>query len=169
VSDRTGARVLLFDRRGHGSSPGEADLAAEPGDLVSAVGLLRRRGARRVALVGSSMGNSVTFAALDDLSNPPCALVAISPVLTTSDSSGTVDGRARVPYPPGVWVTWEEQNPLIVADARLIVSHARAQRLPAAHVHGVDTHDHSIRLVQNHPDVRSFVRQAIRSCSRRGA
>jgi pimeloyl-ACP methyl ester carboxylesterase len=165
VADRTGVRVLLFDRRGSGSSPGHADLSAEPGDLVSAVDYLHRAGARRVALVGSSMGNSVTFAALGQLPTPPCALVAISPVLVSSDSGGTVDGRARVGYPPSIWVTWEQQNPRIVADARLILTRARAQRLPAPHVHPVDTHDHSIGLVSNHPDVRAFVVNAIRSCT----
>src|SRR3954452_22114587 len=107
VARHTGARVLLFDRRGRGSSPGEGDLTAEPGDLVAAVDLLRQQGADRVALVGSSMGNSVTFAALDELSPQPCALVSISPVLVASDSHGTVDGQADVPYPREVWITWE--------------------------------------------------------------
>jgi pimeloyl-ACP methyl ester carboxylesterase len=165
VADATGAGVLLFDRRGRGSSPGEADLAAEPGDLAAAVDVLRRGGTHRVAVVGSSMGNSVTFAALGDLASPPCALVAISPVLVASDSRGTVDGRGGGPYPPNIWVTWEEQNPSIVANADLIRSRARDRHLPLPHLHGVDTSDHSIRLVQNHDDVRAFVIEAIRSCS----
>jgi len=167
VAERTGARVLLFDRRGAGSSPGDADLTAEPGDLADAVALLRRQGAHRVAVVGSSMGNSVTFAALDTLRPAPCALVAVSPVLVSSDSHGTVDGRQADRYPPSLWLTWEEQNPAIVADVAHIRARARDQQNPAPHLHGVDTHDHSIRLVEEHGDVRAFLLQAIRSCSDR--
>jgi pimeloyl-ACP methyl ester carboxylesterase len=167
VADRTGARVLLFDRRCAGSSPGDADLSAEPDDLADAVALLRRQGAHRVAVVGSSMGNSVTFTALDTLRPKPCALVAISPVLVSSDRHGTVDGRRADHYPPSLWLTWEEQNPAIVADVAHIRARARSQRNPAPHLHGVDTHDHSIRLVEEHGDVRAFVLEAIRSCSDR--
>jgi pimeloyl-ACP methyl ester carboxylesterase len=165
VARHTGARVLLFDRRGRGSSPGEGDLTAEPGDLVAAVDLLRQQGADRVALVGSSMGNSVTFAALDELSPQPCALVSISPVLVASDSHGTVDGRADVPYPREVWITWEEQNPSIAANVELIRARARHQHIPPPHLHGVDTYDHSIQLVDNHQDVRAFILQAVHSCT----
>jgi pimeloyl-ACP methyl ester carboxylesterase len=164
VADQTGARVLLFDRRGRASSPGDEDLSAEPADLADAVDALLRRGAERVAVVGSSMGNSVTFAALDDLASPPCALVAISPVLASSDSGGTVDGRTGAPYPRNIWVTWEEQNSGVRADAELIQSRAADQSLPV-HVHSVDTDDHSIGLVEQHDDVRAFVLDAIRSCS----
>jgi pimeloyl-ACP methyl ester carboxylesterase len=168
VARHTGARVLLFDRRGRGSSPGEGDLTAEPGDLVAAVDLLRHEGADRVAVVGSSMGNSITFAALHDLSPQPCALISISPVLVSGDSHGTVDGRADVPYPREVWITWEEQNPSIAANVELIQSQARHQHLPAPHLHSVDTHDHSILLVDNHVDVRAFLLQAVRSCTGQG-
>jgi len=130
VADRDRARVLLFDRRGHGSSPATADLSAEPDDLAEAVGFLRRHGVRRVVVAGSSMGNSVTFAALDELPVRPCALVAISPILRSSDSHGTVDGRAADSYPPNIWITWEEQNPVIVADAEHIEARAHRQHLP---------------------------------------
>jgi pimeloyl-ACP methyl ester carboxylesterase len=165
VAARTHARVLLFDRRGHGSSPGGEDLVVEPRDLADAVGFLRRSGVRRVAVVGSSMGNSVTFAALGDLPARPCALVAISPVLVSSDAGGTVDGRAPVRYPSNVWITWEEQNPFIAREVGRIEARARHQHLPAPHLHAVDTHDHSIVLVDRHRDVRAFVLAAIRSCS----
>ena len=165
VAAQTRARVLLFDRRGHGSSPGADDLPAEPRDLADAVGFLQGRGLRRVAVVGSSMGNSITFAALGDLPVRPCVMVAISPVLVSSDARGTVDGRAPARYPSNIWITWEEQNPVIVANARRIERRARHQHLPAPHLHGVDTHDHSIVLVDHHSDVRAFVLDAIRSCS----
>jgi pimeloyl-ACP methyl ester carboxylesterase len=164
VGEQTGARVLLFDRRGRGSSPGASDLTAEPGDVAAAVALLRSNGVRRVALVGSSMGNSVTFSSLKDLPAQPCALVAISPVLAAGDSKGMLDARAVRHYPRNIWVTWEAQNPAIVADVDHIRSQADAQGLPEPRLHGVDTHDHSIGLVDRHPDARDFVLDAIRSC-----
>jgi pimeloyl-ACP methyl ester carboxylesterase len=163
VADATGARVLLFDRRGQGSSPGESDLTAESADLASAAALLRRRGVDDVAIVGSSMGNSVTFSALDQLP-PPCALVAISPVLVSSDSHGTVDGTAMAALPDNVWVTWEQQNGDIVANADLIQSESDAQGGPPPRLLPVDTSDHSIGLVENHDEVRDFVIDAIDSC-----
>ena len=163
VADATGARVLLFDRRGQGSSPGESDLTAEAADLASGAALLRRRGIDDVALVGSSMGNSVTFSALDQMP-PPCALVAISPVLVSSDSHGTVDGTAMPALPDSVWVTWEQENGDIVANADLIRSRADAHGGPPPQLLPVDTADHSIGLVEHHDEVRDFVVDAIDSC-----
>lgn len=164
LAEATGARVLLFDRRGRGSSPGEADLTAERADLASAVTLLRDRGADEVGLVASSMGNSVMFSALGQVSPPPCAVVAISPVLTASDSVGTVDGTPMERLPDNVWVAYEEQNDSIVAGAELIGSRADELGVSPPHLLPVDTPDHSIGLVQNHDEVRDFVVDAIGSC-----
>jgi pimeloyl-ACP methyl ester carboxylesterase len=164
VAEATGAQVLLFDRRGRGSSPGEPDLIAEPADLASAVDMLRRRGVDEVALVASSMGNSVTFAALGQLPSPPCVLVAVSPVLVASDSHGTVDGTSMTGRPDDVWVTYEEQNSDIVANADFIESRAAEQGQPPPQLLPVDTDDHSIGLVENHEEVRDFVVDAIESC-----
>jgi pimeloyl-ACP methyl ester carboxylesterase len=164
VAEATGARVLLFDRRGQGSSPGESDLTAEPADLAGAAELLRRRGMDDVALVASSMGNSVMFSALGRLPTPPCALVAISPVLVSSDSHGTVDGTSMAGLPDNVWVTWEEQNGDVADNADLIQSRASDLGVPAPRLLPVDTDDHSIGLVHNHDEVRDFVVDAIDSC-----
>jgi pimeloyl-ACP methyl ester carboxylesterase len=164
VAEATGARVLLFDRRGQGSSPGESDLTAEPGDLAGAAELLRRHGMDDVALVASSMGNSVMFSALGRLRTPPCALVAISPVLVSSDSHGTVDGTSMAGLPDNVWITWEEQNGDVADNVDLIQSRASDLGAPSPHLLPVDTDDHSIGLVQNHDEVRDFVVNAIDSC-----
>jgi pimeloyl-ACP methyl ester carboxylesterase len=169
LAEATGARVLLFDRRGRGSSPGEADLTAEPADLADAVGLLRNRGVDEVGLVASSMGNAVAFSALGRLSPQPCVVVAVSPVLTASDSVGTVDGTSMERLIDNVWVAYEEQNDSIVAGADLIESRADEMGLPPPQLLPVDTADHSIGLVQNHDEVRDFVVDAIGSCQRVGS
>ena len=100
--DATGVRVVLFDRRGQGSSPGEAGLALEPLETAIVAAWSRETGADEVVLVASSMGNSVTFAALEAIDDAVCALVSISPVLTSADASGQVDGRSPTALPPAV-------------------------------------------------------------------
>ena len=166
VAAATGDRVLLFDRRGRGSSPADGgNLSAEPGDTLKAVQLLRDQGALDVALVASSMGNSIMFAAVPDVSPPPCAVVSISPVLTSRDSHGLVDGSTLRGLPPSLWVTYETGNGSIVTSAQLIASRADHQDLPAVHELGVDTSDHSRQLILKHPEAAAFVTEAIESCS----
>jgi pimeloyl-ACP methyl ester carboxylesterase len=164
VADATGARVLLFDRRGSGSSPGDANLGAEPDDVLTAVKLLNDEGTTQVALAGSSMGNSVMFTALDRMASAPCAVVSISPVLTASDGHGTVDGTVMDRLPANVWLTWEHENSAIMSNAELILSRSRDEGLPTPNVLEVDTGDHSIGLVNKHPEVRDFLVEAVRSC-----
>ena len=163
--ERTGARVLLFDRRGRGSSPAADGLVAEPGDTVLAVRRLRQSGQRRVALVASSMGNSVMFATLPLLPEPPCAVISVSPVLTAADASGVVDGGRLRSLPANLWVTWEQGNPGIAAEAGRIVAAARSQQLPAPRQLAVDTDQHSRQLVLNHREVQDFLVEGVGSCA----
>ncbi len=165
VAEATGARVLLFDRRGRGSSPGGGNLAAEPSDTVLAVDRLRETGVDRVALVASSMGNSIMFAAVEQVHPAPCALVSISPVLVSGDGSGTVDGRSWDGLVNEVWVTWEEQNAAIVSNATLILDRAATLGVVDPHALGVATSDHSRQLILNHPEAAAFVTDAIASCA----
>lgn len=160
----TGVRVLLFDRRGQGSSPGEPGLVHEPDDLARAVEEVRAAGVDRVVLVASSMGNSVTFAALEQITSEVCAVVSVSPVLTSADGSGRADGRSPAPLPASVFTTWETDNPAIAANADRLTTLAdeqgsRVSELP------VDTDDHSLALVRNHDEVRDFVTAAVASCA----
>ncbi|WP_162799223.1 alpha/beta hydrolase [Nocardioides sp. 616] len=160
----TGAQVLLFDRRGRGSSPAAAGLAHEAEDLAGAVAGLRADGVEEVVLVASSMGNSVMFSALALLTEPPCAIAAISPVLVSRDGSGTVDGSDPGPLPP-TWVTWETRNDVVSGNAATLV--ARAGLPSPVHPLPVDTEDHSRQLVANHPRAAEFVLEAVLSCADR--
>lgn len=126
VAAETGTRVLLFDRRGRGSSPAEGDLGKEPDDTRIAVDYLRASGTPQVAVAASSMGNSIMFSALPDLEPAPCAVLAISPVLVSGDANGIVDGSGLRDLPENVWVTWEEGNPGVVANATRILAQARS-------------------------------------------
>lgn len=158
-----GVRVLLFDRRGQGSSPGEPGLASEPDDLVAAASLARGDGAEEIVLVASSMGNSVTFSALPALDadgQSICAVVSISPVLT----SGALDGRSPTPLPATTWVTWESPDARITDFAESLQRDAERQG-GTARMLPVDSEHHSLALVKNHDDVRAFVSEAVGSCA----
>ncbi|WP_181312244.1 alpha/beta hydrolase [Nocardioides campestrisoli] len=166
VAAATGVRVLVFDRRGRGASPAEESLTEEPADTVAAVRHLRGSGAQEVALVGSSMGNSVTLSALPLLGRDeaPCALVAISPVLTSADERGRLDGSAADPLPAATWVTWETQGAGVSASAELLAARAVEQGSALREL-GVDTADHSRQLVATHPEAAELVIDAVASCS----
>lgn len=110
IAAENGARVLLFDRRGAGSSPVEGNLTAEAGDTLVAVQTLRETGVRRVALVASSMGNSIMYTALPSVRPRPCAVISISPVLVSADAHGAVDVSALPTLSSNLWVTWETGN-----------------------------------------------------------
>lgn len=165
VAEATGARVLLFDRRGHGSSPGEGNLSAEPGDTLRAIDRLRHEGQHEVAMVASSMGNSIMFTTGPRVSPAPCAVASISPVLTASDNNGALDATPLLGLPDNLWVTWESEGTGVSANARAIQRAALEQRLPAPRTLPVDTSDHSLGLVNNHAEVREFLIEAISSCS----
>lgn len=163
IADEHSVRVLLFDRRGQGSSPGETGLASEPDDLVGAVSLARSEGAEKVVLVASSMGNSVTFSALPAFEKESieiCAVVSISPVL----SSGPLDARSPESLPATTWITWESRNAGIVTTAETLAGNAERQGVQARML-PVDTDDHSLALVKNHDDVRAFVSDGVGSCA----
>jgi pimeloyl-ACP methyl ester carboxylesterase len=56
-----GYRTLAFDFRGYGDSGGQRELSALPLDVAAAAAFLRERGARRVVLVGASMGGTASL------------------------------------------------------------------------------------------------------------
>ncbi|MBE7323425.1 alpha/beta fold hydrolase [Nocardioides sp. Y6] len=157
LSAATGVRVLLFDRRGQGSTPGDDDLAAEPDDLAAAVALARTDGAQDVVLVASSMGNQSAWAAVDRVGDV-CAVVSISPVVPVSAAEDAIR------LPRAVWVTHEEQDDTIAATAQGLLAAAR-EAGATTHDLAVDTDDHSLALVENHDEVADFVTEAVASCA----
>jgi pimeloyl-ACP methyl ester carboxylesterase len=86
-----GYRVLVYDARGFVSSPptrvrkGRHDL-----DVAGAVRELRRRGARRIVLVGGSLGAMSSIVAGADVTPPVAGVVAVSP----GDVFAGLDARA---------------------------------------------------------------------------
>jgi pimeloyl-ACP methyl ester carboxylesterase len=76
---RAGYRVLAFDARGVGDSTGTSSLdpAARAADIEAAVRFARRQGARRVVVMGSSLGAIATLRAAR--SEDFAAVVGVSP------------------------------------------------------------------------------------------
>ena len=159
IAEETGARVLLFDRRGRGSSPGEGNLPAEVGDTLTAIGWLRDHGAERVGLMASSMGNSVMFAALPGIDPAPCVVASVSPVLVSGDGNGTVDGTGLSALPDNVWVVAETQNDAVASYAERVVAAAGTD-----HYLAIDTDAHSFGLVRDNPEAADFLVAAVASC-----
>lgn len=91
---RKGYRVLAFDFRGSLSSPSPRrgktrfDL-----DVIAAVRHLRRGGARRVAIIGGSLGATAAIVAASRLEPQPNAVVAVSP----TTSFGPLNALAAAP------------------------------------------------------------------------
>lgn len=93
VLARAGYRVLIFDFRGFGLSrrgPTGDYLA----DIRGAASELRRRGAERVVLMGSSFGATAVLSAAPTVRPRPAGVVSVSPLLTLS-------GRVSSFSPPG--------------------------------------------------------------------
>jgi pimeloyl-ACP methyl ester carboxylesterase len=96
---RLGYRTLVFDLRGFVSSPrtrqrqGRHDL-----DVVGAARELRRRGVRRVGLVGGSLGAMAVVAAAPQIAPAVDGIIAASPGLVFRDlDAGAAAPGVRVP------------------------------------------------------------------------
>jgi pimeloyl-ACP methyl ester carboxylesterase len=84
VLARAGFRVLMLDFRGFGLSrrgPTGDYLA----DIRGAAAELRRRGAERIVLMGSSFGATAVLSAAPTVEPRPAAVISVSPLLTLHD------------------------------------------------------------------------------------
>ena len=94
---RRGYRVLVFDFAGFGDSRPGPDSRVD-NDVIAATAELRRRGAERVVLIGSSMGGSAVLAAATRIRPPVAGVVSLSgPSGYGGVESGEAMARLRVP------------------------------------------------------------------------
>jgi pimeloyl-ACP methyl ester carboxylesterase len=95
---RKGFFVFAFDFRGHGFSKGTVRFGRLPGDVAATVKIVRRLGARRVVLVGSSMGGIASIVAAPNLRPPVNGVVSLSAPAAWNGLSGTAAAaRLRAP------------------------------------------------------------------------
>lgn len=73
----SGYRALVFDMRGYGASAGVANVNPHR-DVIAAAAELRRRGARKIVLVGASMGGTGVVGAAPAIRPPVSGVVDLS-------------------------------------------------------------------------------------------
>ena len=143
---RHGVRALLFDLRCFGGSPcPRGGRGRATTDVAAAMAELRRRGARRVALVGASMGGAIAVVAAARLQ--PAAVVDLSGERNTTGLTPGIDADAGAAAPgvtaPALFAVARGDRYVPVADMRLVARRARAATkriivLPAVVGHGWD-------------------------------
>jgi pimeloyl-ACP methyl ester carboxylesterase len=111
-----GYRVLAFDFAGFGDSqPASGGDARVDTDVVAAAEQLRRRGADRIVLIGSSMGGTAVLSAATRIRPPVAGVVSLSgPTWFQGVDAGAAASRLRVP----VLLVVGADDALFVDDAR---------------------------------------------------
>jgi pimeloyl-ACP methyl ester carboxylesterase len=126
-----GYTALVFDFEGYGDSrPGSGPDARIDTDVVAAAGQLRRRGADRIVLIGSSMGAAAVLAAAPRIRPPVAGVVSLS----GPGAFGAVNAWAAMPglRRPVLFVAGADDQPFVgaaramyrragAADKRLLV------------------------------------------------
>jgi pimeloyl-ACP methyl ester carboxylesterase len=140
---RHGVQALPFDLRCFGSSPCPAGRGHATTDVAAAMTELRRRGARRIALVGASMGGAIAVVAGAQLH--PAAIVDLSGERDTTGLTPGIDANAGAAAPhvtaPALFAVAREDRYIPVADMRAVARHTRSKIkrvvvLPASAGHG---------------------------------
>jgi pimeloyl-ACP methyl ester carboxylesterase len=94
----SGYQVLAFDFAGSGDSqPGSGEVRVDD-DVVAAAEQLRRRGAERIVLIGSSMGGTAVLSAATRIRPPVAGVVSVSGSASFQGvDAGAAVERLRVP------------------------------------------------------------------------
>lgn len=135
-----GWTAIAYDARGVGGSGGERDGDRRP-DLRAAVARARADGARRVVLVGASMGGGLSLALAGELDAD--GVVSLSTPAGAYDAAAAVGGLRGTPM---LFVGAAGDHPY-VDDARAMA--AAAELAPVV----VDGDRHGTGMVLAHPDL----------------
>jgi dienelactone hydrolase len=150
LSHQLGSDFCEF--RGSGSSDaGKASPARLDRDVIAGAGELRRLGARRVVIVGASMGGTASLVAAPELRPAPKLVVSLS----GPSYFGGLDASKAVPRFRGpVLFAAGADDDGFPSDARTLY---RASPTPAKRLLIVGGGDHGSALVTYHPRVRSVL------------
>jgi hypothetical protein len=180
VASATGVQVLILERRGKGSSPGKRNYLLGPGDVASGVNYLQAHGARKIVVVGSSLGTLFAFigssptgprdavrpsdASSAVVGQPPCAVALVSPLLSWSANGGELRNLDVRSLQSKVFITYESRNATIADDADQVKARATAVGATVVQTVAVDTKDHGLRLVREHPEAFAVLKAAVDAC-----
>jgi pimeloyl-ACP methyl ester carboxylesterase len=149
-----GLRVLDLDLRcfGLSSCPGGDAKARVADDIAAAVGELRRHGAKRVALVGASMGGTAVLVAGVTVRPPVAAVVSLSGERDPTNLTGLpLDAGAAVPHldAPTMYVVATQDRYVSVDDTRALYRATRATDKRIEVLSGSNAGLHGWQLLSN--------------------
>jgi pimeloyl-ACP methyl ester carboxylesterase len=102
-----GYSVLTFDFRGYGDSHGVKEIYKIDRDLAAAVHFARANGARRIVLIGASMGGTAALKVA--AAEPVDGVIALSPPMTFFGLSSE-ESLPKIRAPKLFFVSGEEMN-----------------------------------------------------------
>jgi pimeloyl-ACP methyl ester carboxylesterase len=117
---RQGFFAFPFDFRGHGFSEGQELHSRAGADVEAAVRAVRRLGARKVVVVGGSLGGIAALVAAPKLRSLVAGVVAVSAPAAISGELNAVPAVSRIRVPTLYVAAEQDQNPPydFAADAR---------------------------------------------------
>ncbi len=135
---KKGYRALVFDMRGYGASSGITNTSPDV-DVVAAAGELHRRGAKKIVLMGASMGGTGVVAAAPRIRPAVKGVVELS--APTGFGSADALGAAKRLKAPALFVAGRDDGDFAAATRALYQAAAtknKQLRLVASSWHGVD-------------------------------
>lgn len=135
---KKGYRALVFDMRGYGASSGITNTSPDA-DVIAAAGELRRRGAKKIVLMGASMGGTGVVAAAPRIRPAVKGVVELS--APTAFGSADALAAARRLRSPALFVAGRDDGDFAAATRALY--RAASTRDKKLHIapsswHGVD-------------------------------
>ena len=144
---KRGYHVLAFDFHGYGLSPagpGENDI-----DVSAAAAKLRALGARKVVLIGASMGGTAVLSAAAHVAPPPAAVISLSGPASFDLTS--VDATVPKLKMPKLFVVGAS-DVQFADDARDLYRRAKGAKQLVV----VKTADHGVDLLDDPPAARAI-------------
>lgn len=158
---KQGAFAFAFDLRGHGFSEGRRNHRRAPADLAAAVRAVRSLGARKVVVMGASLGGIATLIGTPNLKPAVDGIVSVS---APAAIAGTLNARpavARIQVPTLYVASEADQSPPydFAADAQALYDGTATSEKRLEIVPGLL---HGTFLVDGSAVVRALLRAFVR-------
>ena len=153
--------VFPFDFRGHGFAQGGQDHARAPADVAAAIRAVRRLGARKVVVVGASLGGIAALIAAPTVRPQLAGVVAVSAPAEIVGELNAVPAAGRLRVPTLYVAASEDQNPPydFAADGQKLYD---ATATPEKRLELVPGSQHGVFLVAGSTRVRTLLQRFIR-------
>jgi len=158
---RQGVFVFAFDLRGHGFSEGRQNHGRAAADLAAAVRAVRAVGARKVVVIGASLGGIAALVAAPSLRPAVAGIVSVSGPAVIAGQLNALPFVPRIRVPTLYVVAEGDQNPPydFAADAQTLhgatgTDEKRLEVVPGS-LHGTFLVDGSVAV---RALLRSFIR-----------